>query len=153
MDITSLSRLLEEGGVTYNSDGLTVTIHPSWIIEGEDRLSYTTLVRLVECCREHHWNIDILSRAEGVPVDSICKSITGQFVSAIPVGSMVSITYRVAGVRRKGYSLKFEVRDAADGTLRAEFELVSVFFDPVACKAVAPPVSVYTYLFSLYSQS
>ena len=152
MEITSLSRLIKEGGVTCNPEGLIVTIHPSWVVEGEDRLSYTTLIRLIECCREHHWQIDVLPRAGGTSVDSICKSLTAKFTNAIPVGSVLSITYRVTGVRQKGYSLRFEVRDTKDQKVCAEFDLVSVFYDPVARKPTAPPASVFDHLSSLCSQ-
>lgn len=151
MEPTSLNRLLEESDVTCTPSGLTVTIHPHWIIEGEDRLSYTTLTRLIECCREHHWNTDIIPIAEDSPIDSITKSITGEFTKAIPVGSVVSITCRVAEVRRRGYRLEFEVCNATDQTLHAEFDMVSVFYDPVAQKAVAPPASVTEHLLARLS--
>lgn len=151
MEITSLGNLMREGGVTCNPDGLTVTIHSSWVVPGEDRLSYATLVRLIECCREHHWKMDVLPKAKDTQVDSICKSIEAKFLSAIPIGSLISITYRVTGVRQKGYSLRFEVRDTKSQTLRAEVNLVSVFYDSVASKPVAPPDTVFNHLSNLCS--
>lgn len=149
MGPTSLSLLLKEDGVTCTPNGLIVTIHSSWIIEGEDRLSYTTLIRLVECCREHHWNTDILAKAQGSSVDAIAKSLTGEFMRPIIVGSRVSIVCRVAEVRPKSYLLKFEIRDAIDQTLHAEVSLVCVFYDPIARKSATPPTSITNQLLAL----
>ena len=146
MDTTSLSNLIEEGGVVCNPEGLTVAIKPSWIVDGESRVSYTTLVRLVECCREHHWNTDILSRTQGAPLDSITKSITGEFMHPIPSGSTISITYQVTEVREKGYSLKFTIRNLSERTLSTQMNLVCVFYDPVNNKVIAPPINVFQYL-------
>ncbi|MGH2414980.1 MAG: acyl-CoA thioesterase, partial [Microcystaceae cyanobacterium] len=143
MEPTSLKRLLEEDGVTCTPEGLILKIHPDWVIEGEDRLSYTTLIRLIECCREHHWNTDILSRANGTLVDATSKSIAGEFTRSILVGSAIAITYQVTEVRSKGYALKFEVRDALEQTLYATFKMVSVFYDAQSGKAVPPPQVVF----------
>ena len=149
MEPTSLSNLLEEDGVTCSHNGLIVTVHPSWIVEGEDRLSYTSLVRLVECCRECHWMTDILPRATDTPLDSITKTIAGSFMKPIPIGAEICIAYCVTDVRRKGYSLRFLICDEQEQTVHAEVELVSIFFDPVQNRAIAPPHPVHEYLQSL----
>lgn len=151
MEPTSLAVLLKEEGVTCAPDGLLLDIQPSWIIEGEDRLSYATLVRLIECCREHHWNLDVLSKGLGSTVDSITRSIAGEFLHPILIGSAVSITYQVTGVRRRGYSLKFEVRDVQTGIVSATFEMVCVFYDPVARRVAEPPSEIVALLTELCS--
>src|SRR5438067_7182998 len=105
MDPTSLSSLLDETGVTFTSNGLIVVIQHSWILAGENRLSYTTLLRLIECCREHHWNTDIMPEAKDRSIDSITRSISGSFIRPIIVGDTISITYRVVEIRRRAYIL------------------------------------------------
>lgn len=138
---------MQTGCVVRDANGLILTIPKSWIIEGEDRLSYTTLVRLIECCREHHWQTDITQNIKNnMSLDSICKSLLGEFIKPIMVGSVISISSRVTDIRRKGYSLRFEVRDANTQTLYAKFDMVSIFFDPIAHKAIAPPACVFHYL-------
>jgi len=149
MEPTSLAKLMKEEGVSYLPNGLSVRIHHSWIVEGEDRLSYTTLIRLIECCREHHWQTDILPRIQGVPLDSICKSIKANLMKPIIVGSVISIIYRVSEVRQKGYLLKFSVWNSIDQTLCAEFDLVSVFYDPRARRSVSPPANLFSHLTNL----
>jgi len=147
MEPTSLNMLMQTGCVVADLNGLTITIPPSWIIEGEDRLSYTTLVRLIECCREYHWQTDILPKINSnISLDSICKSIYGEFISPILVDSVISITYLITDIRRKGYSLRFEVRNTENQTLCAKFDLVSIFYDPVTRKSIVPPPSVFDFL-------
>jgi len=146
VEITTLRRLLGEDGIALLPNGLSVTVHPSWIVEGEDRLSYTTLIRLIECCREHHWSRDILPRATNTAIDSITKSVSGEFIRPIPVGCVVSITYEITEVRSRGYALEFRVWDEGDQQLFAIVSLVSVFFDPSQRQAARPPPSVLEYL-------
>ena len=152
MDPTSLMYLKDTGCVISDANGLTVTINPSWIIAGEDRLSYTTLIRIIECCREHHWNLDILAYAGDTPVDSILKTINANFINAILANSQIKITYKVTDVRSRGYSMRFNVFDAESQTLCAEIDIVSVFYDPVEHKSVAPPDTVRNSLSNLHKQ-
>ncbi len=148
MEPTTLEYLLSEEGITLFPGGLSAQIHPHWIVNGEDRLSYTTLVQLIECCREHHWATDILFITKGHLVDSITKSLVGEFVKLIPIGSVISITYVISNVRRRGYMLTFDVRDFVTQSLCAKFDLISVFYDPIKNEASAPPIAVYEYLLS-----
>lgn len=142
MDITSLDRLRKTEDVVCRPDGIIIAIKDSWIIEGEDRLSYTTLIRLIECCREHHWQIDILPVAKGKPLDSICKLLTCDFIRPIAVGSTVFIKYQITEVRRRSYTLRFKVLETANNSLCAECDLVSVFYDPIARQCKPPPSSL-----------
>ncbi len=144
----TLDLLLKQEGVLCKESGLFVTIHPSWIVTGEDRLSYTNIIRLVECCREYHWNNDIMAKITETPIDSITKSIDGNFITPIYVGSQISITYKIIGVRRIGYTLKFEICQADTYTLHAVVVLVSVFYDPLGRKAIRPPDLIMRYLSS-----
>lgn len=153
MDPTSLNRLIEESGVDRTPEGLIVTARPSWIVEGEDRLSYTTLIRLIECCREHHWNVDILPWAGDTPVDSVTRAISGEFISTISSGSVIQITYRVIKVSQKSYSLRFEVRDKVDLRLCATLEVVSVFYDALSDRSIHPPDPVFDHLLALAASS
>jgi acyl-CoA thioesterase FadM len=121
---------------------MEVVIQPSWVVTNENRLSYTTMTRLVECCREYHWHLDIAPIIEGDHLDSICKSLKADFLSPINVWDTIIIRYSVLNVRRKGYELHFEISDKETGTLRSAFSLVSVFFDPQSNQAVAPPEAV-----------
>lgn len=148
MEPISFDRLIKTSCVKCNQDGLTVNVPPSWIVDGEDRLSYSSLVRLIECCREYHWQKDILSKINknDIHLDSICKSLSGDFINPIFVGSKVFISYSINEVRRKGYSLKFEVRNATNSILSAEFILVSIFYNPINHESIQPPDSVSDYL-------
>lgn len=146
MEPTSLKNLIGEGGVTADVGRLLITVKPSWIVEGESRVSYTTLIRLVECCREHHWNTDILPRDQTAHLDSITKSISGDFICPIPMNASISIDYRVNGVRAKGYSLAFTIHNLSQKTLCAQVNLICVFYDAISNSAVPPPLEIYQYL-------
>lgn len=146
MEPTSLNRLIQEGGIELTPEGLIVNVKSFWIIEGEDRLSYTTLIRLIECCREHHWNVEILPWMRDDSIDSITKTITGEFLSVIPSGSVIWIEYKVIHVGQRSYTLRFQVRDKNDKRLYASFDLVQVFYDPLRNKSVHPPELVIEHL-------
>jgi acyl-CoA thioesterase FadM len=141
MGPTSLKALLNEEGVVCQQGCIIVRVHAGWVLEGEHRLSYTTIIRLIECCREHHWNTDIAPISDA-SLDSITRSIHGDFISPISIKSIVSINYRIAEVRNKSYSLKFEIHDTSNQQVHAIIELVSVFYDSVLQQAVIPPIPV-----------
>lgn len=148
MTPATLSALLAEGGVRLRPDGFEVETRRAWVVPGEDRLSATTILRLVECCREHHWQTDIVPSATGQPVDSITKSISAEFYQPAPVPGAVHITYAVTQVRGRGYELRFAVR-LPDGTLCATVTMVQVFFDAETHQATVPPSEVHERLRSL----
>lgn len=139
MEITSLSNLLKEDDVVCKPSGILLTVDSSWIIDGEDRLSYTTLIRLVECCREYHWQTDILPECAGFKLDSICKSLTANFIKPIQVGTRIFIKYYITTIRRKGYSINFKVYNATEQFIYAEVDIISIFYDPLNCVSIVPP--------------
>lgn len=142
MDVTTLAQLLAEGCVTTTNTGLIVVVPQSWIAHDEDRVSHTTLVRLAECCREHHWNLDVQPYADAGTVDSTIRSLSASFIRPVKVGTRISINYKVTHVGERSYVLRFEVRDMSTRKIGAEFEFVSVFFDPVSGGSALPPAAV-----------
>lgn len=148
MTPVTLAGLLAEGGVRLHPRGLEIEARRAWVVPGEDRLSATTLLRLVECCREHHWQTDILPAAAGQPVDSITKSINAEFVQPVPVPGTVLLDYAVMQVRSRSYEMRFAIR-LPDGSLCATVTMVQVFFDPLTSQATTPPPAVRQRLLSL----
>lgn len=151
MQPTTLDGLLAEGGVRCFAGGLEVEVRRAWIVAGEDRLAYTAIVRLVECCREWHWQSDILPHAGGAPLDSITKSFTGEFTHPIALGSLLRITHQVIDARPRSYRLRFELTTLQPEQLCATLEMVSVFYDPAREAVAEPPPAVAAYLRSLIS--
>lgn len=141
MEPTTLQQLIEAGCITDLYHGIAIQTQTKWVVEGETRLSYTTLTRLVECCREYHWQTDILN-SSATPLDSICKSLDAEFLQPVPVATRIAIHYEVKQVRKKGYELRFEIRSIDQHTLYAIFNIVSVFYSPETNQAVIPPESV-----------
>lgn len=144
----TLTGLQAEGGVRLRARGLEIETRPAWVVPGESRLSATTLLRLVECCREHHWQSDIVPAAAGQPVDSITKSINAEFFQPVPVPGTALITYAVTHVRGRGYELRFAALLPA-GTLCATVTMVQVFFEPVTSQATTLPPAVHQRLQAL----
>jgi acyl-CoA thioesterase FadM len=145
MNPTTLKALLIDTDVRPTAEGLHGVARPTWIVEGEDRLSYTTLVRLVECCREHHWNTDILPCPGAQTLDSITKSLAAEFLHPVRVGSVFTIIYRIIEVRTRSYSLRFDIIAQPD-VLCARFDVVCVFYDPAVGQPVAPPPAIRQHL-------
>lgn len=126
-------------------DKIYIVVPPDWIVSGETRLSYTTVLRIVECCREHHWNIDILSRAK-TSLDSITRCLECEFFAPIFVGSKVIIKYTIIGYRRKSYTIRFEIVDEIRNQVCATIKMVSVFYSLTENASVEPPKSVSEFL-------
>lgn len=148
METTELKDFLLEERVSCLSDGFLFTAQSSWVVPGENRLSYTTMVRIVECCREYHWEKDIQARLgdSKLNIDSITKAISGNFYRPILVGQEVKLSYKIEGVRSKGYSLRFKLTDVYSDVEYCEIILVCVFYDPIQLKSVCPPDTVHYFL-------
>jgi acyl-CoA thioesterase FadM len=152
LDVTSFKKLAEEEKVILHSDGIVVTARREWIIEGEDRLSYTTLIRLIECCREYHWQKDILPLTSDKSVDSICKILTCNFANPISVGSLIFVKYQIISVRRRSYTIRFKVYDTKNDMLCANCDMVCVFYDPRLQKSTFPPDPIIRALSCMWQQ-
>ena len=146
MQPTTLEGLLAEGGVRCFAGGLDVAVRRACIVAGEDRLAYTAIVRLVECCREWHWQSDILPHAGGAPLDSITKSFAAEFSHPIALGSLLRITHQVIDARPRSYRLRFELTTLQPEQHCATLEMVSVFYDPAREAVAEPPPAVVAYL-------
>jgi hypothetical protein len=128
MDVTTLSRLTEENpDIDFLDNGFRVVAKPEWIVAGEWQLSYTTLVRLVECCREYHVQKDEPWLRWPLGADTTCSSLSARFHRPIYVGSTVDVTYRVVATDEHGYDLDFEVSAASDGSPSATFTVRMAF--------------------------
>lgn len=159
MQPTTLAGLLAEGDVRQFAGGLEVVVRRAWIVAGEDRLAYTAIVRLVECCREWHWQSDILPHAGGAPLDSITKSLTAVFSHPMMLGSMLRITHQVVAVRPRSYQLRFTLathdpeQPEQPAQQCATLEMVSVFYDPARANVAEPPPGVLAYLHSRVAET
>lgn len=150
----TLRALLDNGSVWPIPRGLGGKARREWIVAGEDRLSYTTMVRLVECCREHHWDVDITPQVAAVAgsanagerLDSITKSLRCEFLRPVVLNSVFSITYGIAEMRIHSYRLTFELatrsREFVPDLVCARFDMVCVFYDPIQQRAIPAPPTV-----------
>jgi len=149
MDVISFDSLRNQGNLVLKNDGIIVKAKKSWIIAGEDRLAYTTIIELVECCREYHWQKDINSVIQGESLDSICRKISCDFMKPILSETEVFIKYNVIDVGKKSYSLKLSIFDKFGDHLYADITLISVFYDAISNKSLIPPERVLNKLKSI----
>jgi acyl-CoA thioesterase FadM len=144
VEITTLSGLIKEGVAVKTLNGIIVEVRPSLIVKGEDRLSYTSLIRIVECAREQHWQHDVCSIDK--TVDSICKSFTADFMRPIIVGTKILITYMITLVRKASYHVSFLVCSEDKTQKYASINMIFAFYNPSTQKIILPPHSVITQL-------
>ena len=148
MEPTTLGKLLAEVPVTCEPGVLSLEIPASWIVPGENRLSYTTIIRLIECCREYHWRNDVTSGRGAL--DSIVLRCEASFRRVIPSGARVRIAYRVRRVMHKAYELVFSVGSmSASSTGHAHVCLTIGFFDPGKQCLICPPPAVKAILLGM----
>jgi acyl-CoA thioesterase FadM len=151
MDTTSLDNLLRESpSVSCLDDGLRLKAESQWIVDNETKLSYTTIIRLVECCREHHWQKDIRPLLQNSQIDSTCRFIKSEFFHPIEVNQVFDIIYTVKAIRNHSYCLQFTISNTCRTVIYAEVELVMVFLNIWDNKPVAPPEKVLKNLENLF---
>lgn len=149
MQPVTLQQLLKANGIETINFGIVVHTQPTWAVPGESHLSYTTLTRLVECCREHHWNEDVTPYLPSPIIDSICKSINAQFLQPVPISTTINITYKILQVRRKGYELLFKICSANMQETYAIFNAVFVFINTETKLSVIIPKAIANNLVEL----
>ena len=140
MDTTTYSALKKETAVIERENGIVVFIPSAWVIGGEDRVSYTTIIRLVECCREYHWAKDIKSQNE--IFDSICGNISFRFTKSIGLNSTININYSVKEAAGKKYTVEFIVMDE-NGETCCLAEIVSFFYNPLTRQSIEIPKGIF----------
>lgn len=153
MQPTTLRHLISVTKINSFNYGLEIQTQSSWVVPGESHLSYTTLTRLVECCREHHWQSDVVPYIASPSLDSICKSINARFLEPVPVSAIIKILYKVNQVRNKGYELLFRICNVNQQNIFAIYNIVLVFYDTKTNKITAIPDSARSKLTELRRQA
>lgn len=142
MDVTSYEELINETEVRRIGDnGLSIFCPSKWVISSENRLSYTTIIRLVECCREFHWYRDIVNIGN---VDSICKNINAQFFAPIIADAIVVIKFKLRYIFANKYSLDFFVYDQQN-QLCCMVSMECYFLDFAGKKRVLSPAELKSF--------
>ncbi len=141
MGCTTLQSLLTFEKLSYSETGFIGKVPACWIVEGENRVSYTALIRIVECCREYHWQKDVKPNLIS-SIDSTVKKFEGEFVKPLPLEKDICVLYNILEVRNRGYSIQFRILDALTNEIYAMLSLVCVFYDLHTGEVVSPPVEV-----------
>lgn len=143
--------LLSEPDAETIVGGLKLVPTLNWVVEGEDRLSYTTLTRLIECCREHHWKEDVEKIVGKSELDSITKSVSANYFHPVLTGKKILIKYQIKEVREKGYMSEFIITDEEQSVVYAEYSVVFIFYSSIANKVIKAPKEVLDNLTNLMS--
>jgi acyl-CoA thioesterase FadM len=141
MDITTITALKLETKVIEKKDGISVFIPSYWVVSGEDRVSYTTIIRLVECCREYHWEKDVI--CHNSILDSICGSLSSRFIKAIEVNSTIHIKYSIKDVKKNRYLLEFIITNE-NNDICCSIEITSFFYDPLKHQSIDIPDGMFS---------
>ena len=148
MDVTSLAALASVTKVEHKTDGIAMAVPREWIVENESRVSYTGIVRLAECCREYHWQKDILPLVADGAVDSIARSVTANFSKPIEVGSELVVRYSVCESRRTGYKLRMDLLERGNEAAKAQVFVELAFVHPTLLRPRRAPILVRQWLAS-----
>lgn len=137
MSPLSLSELERAGYAQADDRRLLVRVPTDWPAEGEKRIGYVSILRLVESARELHWRRDVAPHADLERLDSITKSATADFVRPVMADTYVACDYELTWLRPRSYGLRVTLADE-DGDTLARIELTSVFVDPGTLRPVVP---------------
>lgn len=153
MDPTSLLQLRVSRDVETREGKLYFLASPSWIVEGEQRLSYATIIRLVECARELHWETDVAPFLGGTTnLDSTCKELHCQFTRPVEANLPYVVDFHVTGISETEYAINFAVR-AEDQAACARADMQMVFIDSLTGRRMAPPIALAQHLRSISAVS
>jgi acyl-CoA thioesterase FadM len=138
----SLADMERSGHVRTEGPDLLVRVPADWPAAGEKRIGYVTIMRLAELTRELHWRRDVEPLADRWRIDSVTKSVTGDFSRPILADTSVRCSYTLAWVRTRSYGLRVDL-SGESGEQLAYIDLTSVFIDPATMRPVvpAPPVA------------
>jgi acyl-CoA thioesterase FadM len=137
MGAQSLADLERSGCAHADGRRLRVRVPTDWPAEGEKRIGYVSILRLIESARELHWRRDVGPYTDPARVDSITRSLTADFVGPVLADTQVVCDYALTWVRSRSYGLRVTLADERGDDL-ARAELASVFVDPGTLRPIAP---------------
>lgn len=143
MEETTFRQLLGKENIVRKEHGFGLKASPDWIVRGEDHLSYTTIIRLAECCREYCWSRLLLDSAYPPAPDVICKSVEADFRRPILAGTEIDLSCVVFNFSDKSFRLSVLFIDAGTGAFYAKVTLLLVFYDPEKKKSIPAPQGFY----------
>jgi acyl-CoA thioesterase FadM len=137
----SLAEMEQAGYPQADGGQLVVRVPTEWPADGEKRIGYVSIMRLVESARELHWRRDIAPVADLSRLDSITKSLTADFRRPVLADTEVCCSYEITWLRPRSYGLRVTLREE-DGEILAQIELTSVFIDPGSMRPAVPGARV-----------
>ncbi len=137
MDTTSYDSLASETLIVPLPSGMRVLTRNDWTVPGEQQLSWTSLVRLIECCRELQWQRDV---ASGGAIESTTRAFEAAFAAPILAGAEVEIRYEVETIGQQSYGLRFRIE--CEGAVSVTARMVLVFLDPSRQQAIRIPDAI-----------
>lgn len=141
LEPTLLASLEASGTVVRVGRTLVCEVERAWCAPGETRIGYSTIIRLVECVREIHWEEDVKPICAH-SIDCITRSLTANFVLPITAGMKIRGQYYITEVRRRSYEIQVTLTPAKSRNALAISRLVCVFWDGQQSCIVVPPVEV-----------
>lgn len=133
----SLADLERSGCAQAEGPKLRVRVPTDWPAEGEKRIGYVSILRLIESVRELHWRRDVGPYVDPARVDSITRSLTADFVGPVLADTQIVCDYALTWVRSRSYGLRVTLADEGGDDL-ARAELANVFVDPGTLRPIAP---------------
>jgi acyl-CoA thioesterase FadM len=137
MSVVSLADLERSGCAQTEGPRLRVRVPTDWPAEGEKRIGYVSILRLIESVRELHWRLDVKAHADPARVDSITRTLTADFVGPVIADTQIVCDYDLTWVRSRSYGLRVTLSDEGGNEL-ATVELTNVFVDPGTLRPIAP---------------
>jgi acyl-CoA thioesterase FadM len=133
----NLADLEHSGCARAEGPRLWVRVPGDWPAEGENRIGYVSILRLIEAVRELHWRRDVSPHVDPARLDSITRTLTADFMSPVLADTQIICTYALRWVRPRSYGLGVTLAHD-EGEDLAQVELANVFIDPDTLRPIAP---------------
>lgn len=136
MDFVKYSHFFSECSVHIIScRHIRFIVTDSMVIEGENRLSYITILKFCEALRDYFWEYV----ANGV-CDSICKQINSNFFSPICIGDTIDCV--LSFVSNSSRNLFFNIDFYCSDTIKSRTVLQVTTYDASCNKSIDLPQEV-----------
>lgn len=129
----ALNLVLEE-------DYLDFTVPTAWLGAGDTKLSYTTIVGLLEAVRDTHWQeLGRMPKHMEHDIDVTCASLEVEFLEPVLPGERYRASYCVTGIGSRSYEFAVRLSSTSRACTCVIALLTLVFIKASTGQATSPP--------------
>jgi acyl-CoA thioesterase FadM len=131
MEIVTIETLKKQTDILFFNNYITMTIPENWVIQNENRISYLTQTKIIEGCRDYHWQKFSLKLHNlcDQNIDSVCRIIKSKYVKPIIINTRIIVEFKIIYINNNSYKMIFKILDYNKRYLYSLYNMHFVFYD------------------------